>query len=150
MRCNKLAPLLAVIGGAIVLVGAIVVASQLSHKSSKSSTIQTDSIAEMLQGIPQKGIELGNPNAKVILSEISDPQCPYCADWAREVFPTLVQDYVRTGKLRIEYQGLSFLDGNNLSGVSKDSDRMLNLAQAAGLHNKLWNVVELEFENQGT
>jgi len=150
VRGNKLAPLLAVIGGAIVLVGAIVVASQLSHKSSKSSTIQTDSIAEMLQGIPQKGIELGNPNAKVVLSEISDPQCPYCADWAKDVLPTLVQNYVRTGKLRIEYQGLSFLDDNNPSGTAKDSDRLLNLAQAAGLQNKLWNVVELEFENQGT
>jgi hypothetical protein len=27
---------------------------------------------------------------------------------------------------------------------------MLALAQAAGLQDKLWNVVELEFENQGT
>lgn len=152
MRGNKLAPLLAVIGGAIVLVGAIVVASQLSNDSKKTSAdnIQTDSIAEMLQGVPQKGIALGSADAKVTLYEISDPQCPYCADWARDVFPTLVQNYVRAGKLRIEYQGLAFLDDNNPSGISKDSDRMVALAQAAGLQNKLWNVVELEFENQGT
>lgn len=151
MRGSKLAPILAVIGGAIVLVGALVVASQLSNDSKKTSAdnIETGSIAEMLNGVPQNGIELGNADAKVTLIEISDPQCPYCADWALEVFPTLVQDYVRTGKLRIEYQGLAFLDDRNPSGIPKDSDRLLALAQAAGLQNKLWNVVELEFENMG-
>ena len=149
MRRDRLAPVLAIVGGAIVLVVAIVVASQISNNSNKSSAdnIKTDSIAEMLQGVPQKGISLGDPKAKLTLVEISDPQCPYCADWAREVFPTLVQNYVRTGKLRIEYQGLAFLDDRS---ATKDSDRLLALAQAAGLQNKLWNVVELEFENQGT
>jgi protein-disulfide isomerase len=147
-RDSKLAPVLAIVGGAIVLVVALVVAMQLSHSSKKASAdnIATDSIAEMLRGVPQKGIELGDPKAKLTLVEISDPQCPYCADWARGVFPTLVQNYVRAGKLRIEYQGLAFLDDRS---PTKDSDLLLALAQAAGLQNKLWNVVELEFENQG-
>ncbi|MGA9761721.1 MAG: thioredoxin domain-containing protein [Gaiellaceae bacterium] len=148
-RDNKLAPILAIVGGAIVLVVALVVASQINNGSSKSSssTIATDSIAEMLSGIPQKGIELGNPNAKLILVEFSDPQCPFCGEWSRGTLPSLVQQYVRTGKLRIEYRGLDFLDQN--FGTT-DSERMLRLALAAGFQNKLWNVVELEFENQGS
>jgi protein-disulfide isomerase len=144
VRRERLAPVLAVVGGAIVLIVALVVANQFGGHSSKpsASNIQTDSIAEMLSGIPQKGITLGNPNAKLTMVEFSDPQCPYCADWARGVFPTLVQKYVRTGKLRVEYAGLAFL--------GDDSTSLLRLAQAAGLQNKLWNMVELEFENQGT
>ena len=147
-RDSKLAPVLAVVGGAIVLVVALVVALQLSHNSKKSDSIATDSIAEMLSGIPQKGIELGNPKAKLTLVEFSDPQCPWCGRWARDTFPSLVQNYVRTGELRIEYRGVNVID-NPATGAT-DSDRMIRLAQAAGLQNKLWNVVELEFENQAT
>jgi protein-disulfide isomerase len=135
---------LAVIGGALVLVVALVVGSRLGNDSSKPSAtnIELDSIEEMLSGIPQKGIVLGNPKAKLTLVEFSDPQCPWCGEWARKVFPTLVDRYVQTGKLRIEYSGVVI--------ANDDSTRMIRLAQAAGLQNKLWNVVELEFENQGT
>lgn len=144
MTRNELGRILAIVGGAIILVGALIVATRIGHHSTKpsASNIQVDSINDMLSGIPQKGIELGSPNAKVTLIEFSDPQCPYCGDWARTRFPSLVQSYVRTGKLRIEYRGLAF--------VGPDSTRLLRLAQAASLQNKLWNVVELEFENQGT
>ena len=149
MRRDRLAPVLAIVGGAIVLVVALIVANQISNSSKKTSAdnIATDSIAEMLQGIPQKGIELGNPNAKVTLIEFSDPQCPWCGKWARDTFPTLVQNYVRSGKLRVEYRGVNVIDPNT---GGKDSDRMIRLAQAAGFQNKLWYVVELEFENQAT
>jgi len=147
-RDSRLAPVLAIVGGAIVLVVAIVVASQISNGSKKTSAdnIATDSIAEMLSGIPQKGIELGEPKAKLTLVEFSDPQCPFCGKWARETLPNLIH-YVRSGKLRIEYRGINVIDPNT---GGTDSDRMIRLAQAAGLQNKLWNVVELEFENQAT
>ena len=151
MRRDLLAPVLAVVGGAIVLVVALVVANQLGGHSSKpsASNISVDSIDEMLRGIPQKGIELGNHNAKVTMVEFTDPQCPYCGEYARDTFPSIVQKYVQSGKLRVEYQGLAFLDDSPQIS-EKDSDRLLSLAEAAGLQNKLWNVVELEFENQGT
>ena len=144
MKRADLLRILAVVGGAIVIVVALVVANQSGHHSSKpsASNIQLDSINEMLSGIPQKGIELGNPKAKVTLSEFADPQCAWCGKWAREELPSLIQNYVRTGRLRIEFMGLAF--------VGDDSNRLLRLAQAAGLQNKLWNVVELEYENQGT
>jgi len=149
VRRDRLAPVLAIVGGAIVLVIALVVASQLGNSPKKTSAdnIATDSIAEMLSGIPQKGIELGEPTAKLTLVEFSDPQCPYCGQWARDTLPVLVQNYVRSGMLRVEYRGLDFLDQN--FGTT-DSERLLRLALAAGFQNKLWNVVELEFENQGS
>ena len=150
-RDSKPALILAIVGGAIVLVIALVVASQISSNSKKSGSgdIQIDSIAEMLGGIEQNGISLGDPKAKLTLVEFADPQCPGCAEFAQTVFPSLVQKYVRSGQLRIEYRGLRFIDDFVKNGP-KDSDRLLRLAQAAGLQNKLWYVVELEYENQGT
>jgi protein-disulfide isomerase len=141
---KQIGRILAVLGGALIVVIALVVATQLGGgKSSKpsASNISVDSIEEMLQGIPQNGIELGNPKAKVTLIEITDPQCPWCGKYSRDTFPSIIQNYVRNGKVRVEYQGLGF--------IGEDSARMLGFAQAAALQNKLWNVIELEFENQG-
>jgi protein-disulfide isomerase len=149
VKRDRLAPVLAIVGGAIVLVVALVVASQISNNTKKPSAenINTDSVADMLRGIPQKGIELGNSNAKLTLVEFSDPQCPWCGKFARDTFPTIVQNYVRSGKLRLEYRGVDVID---LITGGTDSERMIRLAQAAGLQNRLWDVVELEFENQAT
>ena len=95
----------------------------------------------MLKGIPQQGIELGKPDAPVTMVEIVEPQCPFCAQWARNELPGVISRYIRAGKIRIEYRGLSF--------IGPDSDGLLTLAEAAGEQNKLWNVVELEYANQG-
>jgi len=106
-----------------------------------SEIVGAGSINTMLQGMPQQGIELGKPDAPVTLVEFVEPQCPFCASWARDELPGVISRYVRRGKIRIEYRGLSFLGA--------DSPGLLALAQAAGAQSKLWNVVELEYANQG-
>ena len=95
----------------------------------------------LLDGIPQDGTVLGRPDAPVTLIEYADLQCPYCAQWARGALPLLVREYVRTGKLRIEFRGLAF--------IGPDSDTALRAALAAGRQNRLWNVVELLYADQG-
>ena len=42
----------------------------------------------------------GKANATVTLVEYSDYQCPFCARNYRDVMPTLVKEYVDTGKLK--------------------------------------------------
>jgi protein-disulfide isomerase len=96
----------------------------------------------LLAGIPQSGIALGRKDAPVTLVEFADLQCPYCGLWARDTLPVLVRKYVRAGTLRIEFSGLDF--------IGPDSATALRAAQAAGLSNRLWTVVELLYENQGT
>ena len=41
----------------------------------------------------------GNQNADVVVYEFADFQCPYCARFAREVFPRIDSAYVKTGKV---------------------------------------------------
>jgi protein-disulfide isomerase len=151
LQKKTLVTVLAVAGGAIVLVLALVIGSSLSGKSKSSpdtSSLQrTTSINEMLRGIQQHGTVLGNPKAKVTLTEFGDPQCTACAYYSSNGLPNLIQDYVRSGKLRIEYQGQTFVD--QYTKDSTDSIRLLRMALAAGQQGKLWNFVELVYANQG-
>ena len=42
---------------------------------------------------------LGNKNARVVLLDFSDYQCPFCGQLVRETMPQLEQEYIKTGKV---------------------------------------------------
>jgi len=46
----------------------------------------------------------GNPNAKVVLVEFSDFECPFCGRYTRDIEPQLVREYVDTGKIRYVFR----------------------------------------------
>jgi hypothetical protein len=52
---------------------------------------------------------LGNPNAPVTMIEFADLQCPFCRDYALNALPAIVQEYVRPGKVKLVFGGISFL-----------------------------------------
>src|SRR5262245_29513110 len=95
----------------------------------------------LLKGIPQRGNVLGRPDAPVTIVEYADYQCPYCARWALDTLPAIVDEYVRPGKAKIVFQGIAIL--------GEDSATALQTTVAAGEQNKLWHVSELLFHNQG-
>jgi protein-disulfide isomerase len=101
----------------------------------------TQATRSLLNGIPQKGLTLGNANAPVRVLEFADLQCPFCRDYSLGVMPGLVQKYVRTGKVRMEFHALAF--------IGPDSVRAARVAEAAGRQNKLWDVADLAYHNQG-
>ena len=133
-----------------MLVVALVIASLVGGGKSSptpSNLDMTTSIEQMLHGIPQQGSVLGSAKAKVTLTEFGDPQCSACANFSSNGLPVLIQNYVRSGKLRIEFQGQTFVD-RYVKG-SADSVRLLRMALAAGEQNKLWNFIEILYDNQG-
>jgi protein-disulfide isomerase len=94
-----------------------------------------------LRGIPQSGITLGSPDAPVTMVEFADLQCPFCAEYHRNVFPELLKRYVRTGKLRLQLRLLRFL--------GPDSDRLARVAAAGSAQNRMWQFVGLAYQRQG-
>ena len=150
-RRHRLTILLAVLGAAVVVVVVAIVVSSGGGDGAKNrpAAVQkaTGTIpgqkesGEMLAGIAQKGIYLGKPNAPVRLVEFADLQCPFCREYALQTMPQLVQDYVRTGKVRMEFRNLSFL--------GQDSVTAGRAASAAAKQNKLWNFVDVLYFNQG-
>jgi protein-disulfide isomerase len=151
LRRRRLRTLLAVLGAAAVLVVVAIIVSSGGSNGAKTrpgaaqkatGTIpgQKES-GEMLAGIPQSGIHLGNANAPVRLVEFADLQCPFCRDYTLQTLPQLVQDYVRSGKVRMEFRDLAFL--------GKDSVTAGRHAAGAGQQNKLWNFIDVFYYNQG-
>jgi protein-disulfide isomerase len=137
----------------LVLVGVLVVAASLAavliavsvtggKEEPAAAGIHGAATTEALfDGVPQHGNVLGKPGAPVTIVEYADYQCPFCAQWARDTLPAIVDEYVRPGKARIVYQGIAIL--------GPDSASALQTAVSAGRQNKLWNVGELLFHNQG-
>jgi protein-disulfide isomerase len=128
----------------LVAAALVVVFTRGSNGSVPAPTAVTGAqgVESLLHGIPQQGTALGSPEAPVTLVEFADLQCPYCAVWARRALPTIVDRYVRPGKVQLVFEGMAF--------VGPDSVTALRTALAAGRQNRFWNVLDLLYANQGT
>ena len=129
--------LLAVVGAALVIAAVVIGALVLLRGgSSVDTTPNVD-----LEGIPQSGAFLGAQDAKLTLVEYADVQCPACRQYTETLFPTLVDEYVRPGKARTEFRGFPF--------IGEDSMKGHRFLLAAAEQNKLWQLVEAFYRNQG-
>jgi protein-disulfide isomerase len=144
---------LVLLGGAIaaaivvVVVVIVVVGSGSDSSSTPSTTTATTTngsgpeAVSTFAGVPQQGDTLGKPGAPVTLTVFEDPQCPFCRQWNIDTLPTVVRDYVRTGRIKIVYRGMVVIGDNSLVGLAA--------IYAAGQQDKLWQMVEALYERQG-
>jgi protein-disulfide isomerase len=137
------------IGGVLVVAIAVVaVAIAVSSGSGASANAASGGnlrgaaeSSSLFAGIPQHATILGRADAPVRLVEFADLQCPYCDQYTVQALPTLVRDYVRTGKVQMQFVNLSFIGPDSVSAG--------RAAAAAAQQNKLWNFVDLMYLNQG-
>lgn len=136
-------------GGAAVIAAVLIVISVTGggDKGAEPPLVTTGETQALLgdpglfDGIPQDGLVLGSPAAPVTMVEYADVQCPYCGEFAGRGLPALLDEYVRPGKVKIEFRGLQFL--------GPDSGKALRLVLSAAQQDKAWTVLELLFANQG-
>jgi protein-disulfide isomerase len=129
---------LAVLGA--VAVAAVLLAVVIAGGGTSPAT-KTTAHSSALSGIPQSGLWLGSRKAPVTIVEFADLQCPFCAEYHRNAFPTILRRYVRTGKVRVELRLLRFL--------GPDSDKLARVAVAAAGQNRMWQFVDLAYARQG-
>jgi protein-disulfide isomerase len=148
MRRQRLLRLAAVLAAAIAVVAVLIVVSQggddgdgATAPAAGEAPAGAAEVARLFRGIPQRGVALGDPNAPVTMVEFADLQCPFCGQYARDALPTIVERYVRTGKVRLELRLLRFL--------GPDSVRAAQTAMAAAAQSRLWQFSDLFFSNQG-
>jgi protein-disulfide isomerase len=145
-RRKQLLQLGAVLGVAAIVVAVLVLASQgAKDKPNASSGAAVAGVSDaraMLRGVPQHGTSLGDPSARLVLTEFADLQCPFCRDYAVDVLPQIIERYVRTKKLRLELRLRGF--------IGADSDVAARAAYAAATRDRMWNFVDLFYRNQGT
>lgn len=124
--------------GVVAAVALIAVAALLTKK--KAPAVVAEPVVS-LTGIPQDDTTLGQPDAKLTLIEYADQQCPGCRYYTLNVFPALVNEYVRPGKIDMRYHGFPF--------IGPDSRKALRFLLAAGLQNRLWQLQEALYRHQG-
>ena len=73
--------------------------------------------------------------------ELSTPM-PYCQEFETQVMPSIIKNYVRTGKLHIQLEPWAF--------IGPDSTRGQAAELAAAQQNKAFNYTQLLYDNQGT
>ncbi len=84
---------------------------------------------------------LGNPNAPYTVTEYLDLQCPICQQASTTILPTLINDYVKTGKVKLQARTLHF--------IGDDSTTAAQYAAGAKAQGKLWPFIETFYANQG-
>jgi protein-disulfide isomerase len=129
---------------AVVVVAVLIVISQSQGGGDGGDASDVAGAAEIerqLAGIPQSGMVLGEPGAKVTLVEFGDLQCPVCKGFAEEILPPLIETQVRSGEARIEFR--------NFTIIGQESIPAGAAAVAAGEQGRGWNFVELFYRNQG-
>src|SRR5690349_23516998 len=107
---------------AIVVTVAVIVAGGASKGTSPPSKGQAAAgVAKtnaLFASVPQSGTTLGNPKAPASLVVFADLQCPFCRQYDLGVVPTLVQRYVRTGKVSLELREIALIGPDSLKAAT--------------------------------
>ena len=118
-----LAAVVVVVAAVLILVSSGDNESESAAPAANAPLRGIEETKAMLDGIAQDGNALGDKNAPVTMIEYADYQCPFCRDYALKTMPILINDYVRTGKLRLEFEPLTFIgpDSEERSGFVTDA-----------------------------
>ena len=80
---------------------------------------------------------LGAVDAPVVLVEYADFRCPFCGIYARDTMPQLVQEYVGSGEVRMEWRDFPVFGDESVAAAVA--------ARAAGEQGLFWEFGEVVF-----
>ena len=103
----------------------------------------TAAASDGLSAIPQDladGFALGKKDAPLTLVVYEDFQCPFCLRYTTAFESMLVEDYVKPGKLRIEFRNLPILGPESVAAARG--------AVCAAAQNRFWQYHHRLFSEQ--
>ena len=101
---NKIGVLVAVVGISLTL-SMIVIYSNNSVETVNLDMGRTHGEVSTAMASPLQG----NPDASVTIVEFGDYQCSQCYNWYQNTKPSIVSDYIDTGKVSFVFIDLAFL-----------------------------------------
>ncbi|MBX6365949.1 MAG: DsbA family protein [Gemmatimonadetes bacterium] len=131
--------------GAIAVVGiGVLLFAVLRARAGRAATEPVPMQALTSQELFQKArpVTLGESSAPVRMVVFSDYMCPFCGQWAAQVQPALVNDFVKSGKLQILYYDFP------LGGAHRWSFLAARAARCAEAQGKFWEYHDLLFGRQ--
>ena len=126
------------LGTAAGLAAVIVAVAAVTASSGQPKTLTKSTV---VAGVQEHNGVLGDPKAPVTITEYVDLQCPICKEASTTELPTLVDNYVRTGKVKLQLRTLHF--------IGDDSTTAAKVAAGAQQQGKLWSFLETFYANQG-
>jgi protein-disulfide isomerase len=132
-------------GAVFLVIAAVVVLIVVNGSSDSGGDAQNleeiSSVDSLVDGIPQQGLVLGDPKAKVELIEYGDLQCPVCKAFSEEILPPIIENQVKKGEVKLIFR--------NFIIIGPQSGPAGSAALAAGAQGRGWNYLELFYRNQG-
>ena len=147
MNRNRLLLLAAAAAVAVVAVVVVIVVASSGGSGGDTTTAAVDTSPDtaapsaLFAGVPQSGDTLGKASAPATLLVFEDPQCPFCKEFNLNVLPSVVSDFVRTGRVKLAWRGINIVGSNSNDGLAA--------IYAAGRQNKLWPMAESIYRRQG-
>jgi protein-disulfide isomerase len=83
----------------------------------------------------------GSPNAPLWVIEVSDFQCPYCKQWHDQTYDAFLNQYVKTGKVRLAYVNFPLQSHAHAWPAAE-------AAMCAGAQGKFWPMHDALFTTQ--
>jgi len=99
---------------------------------------ETRNVVVAVAGSPFKG----EPTATVTVVEFSDYQCPFCRRYARDTFPRIEAEYVRTGKVRYVFRDFP------IGSLHPRAFKAHEAGHCAGEQGKYWEMHDRLFLDQ--
>ena len=91
-----------------------------------------------ITGSPSKG----DASAKLVMIEFSDFQCPFCREYFKTIYQQVIDDYVKTGKVRYVF---SDFPGEQIHPASL---KAAEAGRCAAEHGKFWEMHDELFARQ--
>ena len=129
-----------------IIVGVIAVAviagiAAISYSSSQSEIVNLD--MERTHGTISTAMGspiLGSSSAPITIVEFGDYQCHQCYNWFHNTKPTIVQDYIDTGKANLVFVDLAFL--------GSDSPKAAQASYCAEDQGMYWEYHDILYNSQ--
>lgn len=133
------------IPGAILVAG-LLIAGAVAYTNSNHSTLGKAAINNPTP--PARGDLadddpiLGDPHAPVTLVEFGDFQCPFCGQFFQTAEKEIINQYVKTGKVRIVYRDFP------LTALHSMAQKSAEASECAHEQGKFWEYHDLLFIRQ--
>lgn len=145
-----------VVAAVVVIVAAIAISSNGSSggglfKNKHEASQTYAQVNDLLEGIPQSGTTLGDPQAKLTMYYFGDLECPYCQAFTLGLdgggLSQFIKSDVRTGKVKLIYRSFCTATCNNHPESVFKQQQVA--AYAAGKQDLFWDYAELFYHEQG-
>lgn len=100
----------------IVGAGIIALAFMFGQGGGAKQGGQQPAIAVDVKDVKTDGVPfIGSPTAPATLAVWFDYQCPFCKQFEQTITPQLIENYVKTGKLKIVFKDFQFLGEDSVT-----------------------------------